>query len=214
MNPTKVIIADDHSITRLGLSILCKDALPFSDITEVDAIGPLYKELRAIKPDLLMLDLLINSTNCLTIIPELLEIQPNLNILVITMADEKTFGNRILMAGAKGYVNKLNDNAVLKAAIIRVSEGMRFVSQEMYLNHLDNMGKKEETGNPFTNLTDKEMEIVHYLISGHSTTEISDIARLALSTVSTYKNRIFTKLGIDNLIDLINLSKTYNTTGK
>ncbi len=211
MASLKVIIADDHGITRLGLHMLCREALPFAEITEVESLNGIYKEIRTIKPDLLMLDLLMNDTNCLTVIPELLEIQPSLHILVITMADEKTFGNRVLLAGAKGYVNKLNDNEVLKTAIQRVSQGMHFVSQEMYLNHLSSMGHKDETVNPFAKLTDKELEIVHYLITGLSTSEIGEKARLALSTVSTYKNRIFTKLNIDNLVSLINLSKTFNT---
>lgn len=204
-----VIIADDHSITRLGLSIICKEALPQAIIHEVATISSLYQQIRLIKPNLLILDLYIDDTNCLTTIPELLEIQPNLNILVITMASENTFGNRVLLSGAKGYVNKLNENAILKTAILRVSNGQHYVSQEMYMNHLTALSGKNEAMNPFTKLTDKELEMVHYFIEGFSTSEISDKARLALSTVSTYKNRIFTKLNIDNLRDLINLVETF-----
>lgn len=211
MNTLKVIIADDHGITSLGLNLLCKEALPNSVIHEIDSIGNLYKSLKEIKPDLLILDLLINEINCISVIPEILRIQPGLNILVITMADEATYGNRIILTGAKGYVNKLNDNDIIKTAITRVSQGLHYISQEMYINNLNAMGQKPEDLNPFKKLTDKEIEIVHYLISGLSTSEIGVKARIALSTVSTYKRRIFEKLGVDNLIGLINLANTFDT---
>lgn len=211
MPPVNVFIADDHSITRLGLGILCREALVSCQIKEIASVSELYQNIRTERPDLLILDLVMDEVNCLTAIPELLRMQPDLNILVITMADENTYGNRVIMAGAKGYVNKLNETKTIREAIARVAKGQHYISQEMYLRHLNNMNKNQETRNPFAKLTDKEIEMVHYFSSGMSTSEISEKSRLASSTVSTYKNRIFEKLDIDNIVDLVNLVNTFGT---
>jgi len=211
-NPAKIFIADDHGITRLGLNFLCSEVFPSAKIVEFDTIGNLYQALRTEKPNLLILDLFINEHNSLNNVSEIVQLQPGIQILVISMASENTYGERVLRSGARGFINKLCSNEELKSAIETVAGGDFYISRDMYLNHLKNMGKPAEP-NPFSRLSNKEIEMAHYLTEGFSTSEIAEKTRLALSTVSTYKMRIYSKLGIDNLADLLNLANSFNLKG-
>jgi len=200
-----ILITDDHSITRLGLGLLCKEIKLDAEVIESSSIEDTYRILKTNQIRLLILDLFLDDFNCLSAIPEILKLHPKLNILVITMAEEEVYGSRIINAGALGYVNKLDDNEALKTAIFRVYHGNKYISHRMYLNYINSDINLEKSYLEI--LSDKELEIANYLVMGYSIGEIADKARLAISTVSTYKNRIFTKLKIDNIVALVEIMK-------
>ncbi len=208
-NEPNIIIAECNSISRLGLKILCQQTLPNPTIHEVTTLSDLYKTLKTSKFDLLILDLFLDHNNILSALPELLSFQPALNILVTSQASENIYCNRVLKEGAKGYINKTEESQHFELAIKRVCYGNYYISQDHYIQSLNQIEKRSNIKNPFESLSNKEIEIVFYMLEGMSTTEISEKTRLAVSTISTYKMRIFTKLDIHNLMSLIELATSY-----
>jgi two-component system invasion response regulator UvrY len=204
-----IVIADDHSIARLGLSILCKKAIPDAVITEAQSVLELHQVLKLSPPALLILDLFLENINTMLTIPDLLKIRPELNILVVTMGSENVYGNRVIKAGAKGFVNKTAADNHIVTAITRVHQGKHYISEELYYKSLDQFSESDDP-NPFNRLTNKEMEITQYLMNGLSNGEIGDKSNLAPSTISTFKMKIFSKLNVKNVIELSELATTFN----
>jgi two-component system invasion response regulator UvrY len=166
--------------------------------------------LRSLKKiDLLLLELFLGRNSTLSAMSEIMRFHPDINVLVISTASGNIYANRVLNEGAKGFINNSEDAKLIEKAIRMVSEGDYFVSQEIYIHSLCKAEKKTKGKNPFDVLSNKEIDIVHYLLQGMTTSEISDQARLAVSTVSTYKMRIFQKLQVNNLISLSELAATY-----
>jgi two-component system invasion response regulator UvrY len=203
-----IFIADDHSIARLGLTILCKKAISNAVITEAQNALELHQALRTGTPDLLILDLFLENTNTLLTIPDLLKIYPGLRILVVSMGSENVYGSRVLKSGAKGFINKTAADNHIITAIARVFEGRHYISEELYYQTLDRISDTSDP-NPFNSLTNKEMEITQYLLDGLSNSEISDKAKLAPSTISTFKMKIFSKLAVKNIIELSELAVAF-----
>lgn len=204
-----IMIADHSSISRIGLRVLCQESLPYPVIYEAASISELYQNLRSHKMDLLILDLFLGNRSTLSAMHEIQQFNPNLNILVVTSASEDIYGNRVLSEGVKGFISSSEKDERIKQAITRVADGNYYISQELYLNSLDKLNEKAKSSNPFERLTNKEMEIVNYLLKGLSTSDISYSSQLAASTVSTYKMRIFQKLEIKNLMELSEVASLY-----
>jgi two-component system invasion response regulator UvrY len=204
-----IVIADDHSIARLGLSILCKKAILNASIIETQTVLELHQTLKSQQPALLILDLFLENINTLVTIPDLLKIQPALNILVVSMGSENVYGNRVIKAGAKGFINKAAADNHIMTAITRVHQGKHYISEELYYKSLDQFSESDDP-NPFNRLTNKEMEITQYLLNGLSNGEIGDKSNLAPSTISTFKMKIFSKLNVRNVIELSELASTFN----
>ncbi len=204
-----IVIADDHSIARLGLGILCRKAIPDAVIVEAQSVLELHQIFKSETPSLLILDLFLENINTLLTIPDILKIQPELNILVVTMGSENVYGNRVIKAGAKGFVNKTAADNHIVTAITRVRQGKHYISEELYYKSLDEFSASDDP-NPFNRLTNKEMEITQYLMSGLSNGEIGDKSNLAPSTISTFKMKIFSKLNVRNVIELSELASTFN----
>lgn len=212
MKELKIITAFDHCITRFGLKILCKEAFPNVSITEVDSVGELYRETGNLQPDLVILNYHFKNNSCLSIIPDLAGINKDINIFVVSPGSEMGLSNRLINAGARGYINGNFDNITLINALRSVVEGRIYISQDEYMYQLQWRPNERELNNPFDALSNKEMEIVEYLKMGYNTSTISEKSRLAMSTVSTYKNRIFNKLHVDNVVSLLELARIYRTT--
>ncbi|HEY1047700.1 MAG TPA: response regulator transcription factor [Bacteroidia bacterium] len=209
MEGLKIMIAVDHSITRFGIKVLCNQTFKEPEILEIKTLGELYKQISYHKPNLVILDLIFNNLNCLSIIPDLVKLQHGSNVFILSNANETTYSDRVIESGAKGFIHKDCDNETFKAAIQRVACGQYYMSQDAYLEQLERLNMKKVEKNPFDLLSNKELEIVHYLTQGCSTTHISEKSRLAMSTVSTYKNRIFSKLQIKNVVALMELASTF-----
>jgi two-component system invasion response regulator UvrY len=203
-----IIIADDHSIARLGLGILCRKTIPEAGIVEVQNVFELHQALKSHPARFLILDLFLENNNTLITIPDLLKIQPGLNILVVTMGSESVYGNRVIKAGAKGFINKTAEDHVMSKAISRVYQGKHYISEDLYYKSLDQFSQSSDP-NPFNNLTNKEMEIAQYLIDGLSNGEIGGKSNLAPSTISTFKMKIFSKLNVKNVIELSELASVF-----
>ncbi len=200
MKPT-ILIADDHSIIRKGLKLYMQLNLQYTDISEVGTCHDLMHELVKKKYTHLVLDLILSDGNTLEIIPNIRKVYPELNIMVFSMQPKEVYGEALKQYGITNYLFK----AVGEDEIIDRLQG--FLQNEVTVPPLESTSFK---GNPFSALAPRELEVLHYVLKGIGTKEISEILNLKMNTISTVKNRIFEKTNAANFKELMELATLYS----
>ncbi len=196
-----ILIADDHSIIRKGLKLYIQFDLGYTDIREVSSCSDLMKELVKKKYTHLILDIILTDGSTLEVIPNIRKVFPDLNILVFSMQPEEIYGEALKQYDIKYYLSKTSEEAYILKKLRDFFQNERLV--------------KSRTGvsahrNPFTNLTTRELEVLHYVLKGVGTKDISETLNLKMNTVSTLKNRIYEKTNTDNVKQLLELASLYN----
>jgi len=203
------LIADDHSIVRQGVSLLIKELFFNAKINQAGNFKETLKILRETKIDLLVLDINFPDGNSLNIIAETKAIQPDIKILIFSAYDEDIYALRYLNAGASGYLNKGSNEQEMKHALKSMMVSGKYITQNIKDKILDSYISKKPV-NPLEQLSNREVEVARLLIKGYGNMEIAEQLQVKKSTVSTFKNRIFEKLEINNLADLIDFFQLYN----
>lgn len=202
----RFIVADDHSIVRMGLKLMLEGDYPDVIIDEAENGNDLVEKIKLFHYDLLILDFQMPNTDTFSIINNLLARDQNLKILIYSMASEKIYAAKLLKAGVKGFLSKEAPNPELLTAVDLVLRGEMYPVNRLNANDTQDLNTQS---NPFSILSNKEMDILAYLIQGKTTKEMSVLLNLQLSTISTHKFRIFKKLNVNNMVELIALTKEY-----
>lgn len=204
-----VLIADDHKIVRMGLSLVVGEEYPAAVIDHAGNAAEVLRHIRSKKYQMILMDLHMPDTDSTTLLEQILSIDPQVRVLIVTLNPERIFALRYLKAGAHGYVQKSEDDTLIRNAIRRVMDGKKYMSEDV----LDQMTEYLRSGkpiNPFELLSKREFEICMHLIKGVAINEICAIMSLQGPTVSTYKGRILEKLNIRSVHELVILSKEYD----
>lgn len=204
----KFITADDHDIVSKSLHYILKDLYKNSDVFQVDKFSKIVEILNSNYIDLLILDISFPEGDTLSLIPKLREIQPDLKILIFSGHDENLYAIRYFYENVNGYVSKLISLDKIKDAITKVMNNEKSFSKNIQEQLLTNIALNKHK-NPIQELSNREFEIAKLLVKGLGNTEICQELNLQKSTVSTYKNRIFEKLEVSNVPDLIQLFNIY-----
>ena len=204
MNTSKhILIADDHGVVRYGMMLLLKDLMPWAKISQIGSFNEAIDFIKKAKIDLLILDINLPGGNNIQMLESLNAIQKGIKVLMFSAYEESLYATRYLQAGAKGYLHKQTSNNEIKKAIATVFSGGIYMSDNVKDLMLNKMLNHEEDQSPLDILSNREFEVAQLLIYGHGITDISTLLKLKISTVSTYKNRIFEKLNVVNIVQLI-----------
>jgi DNA-binding NarL/FixJ family response regulator len=212
-NKYSFLIADDHGVVRQGVSLLIKELFLNPDVYQSATFKDTFKVLKETKIDLLVLDINFPDGNSLNIISEVKSIQPDVKILIFSAYDEDIYAMRYLNAGAAGYLNKGSSEEEMKQALNSMMISGKYITQKIKDRILDSYISKLPI-NPLEQLSNREVEVARLLIKGYGNLEISEFLQIKKTTVSTFKNRIFEKLEIDNLATLIEMFHLYFEEGK
>lgn len=207
-NSYSFLIADDHSVVRNGVSLIVKELFLNAAIHKAGNFKEIFNVLKEVKVDLLILDVNFPEGNSISILSEIKTIQPDIKILIFSVHDENIYAMRYLNAGASGYLNKEISEDEIKYAINTIISSGRYITQNIKDRILDFYISKKPA-NPLDLLSNREIEVAQLLIKGYGNLEILELLNIKKTTVSTYKNRIFEKLEIDNLADLIKFFQLY-----
>ena len=203
-----IITADDHSVVTKSLSFIIQDLYANATIHQINNLTDVVEKLQTTPVDLLMLDVTFPDGNSLAVIPTIKKIQPDLKILIFSGHDEDIYAMRYLQAGVNGYLHKLSTEEEIKAAINDVITFGRFFSRNIQEKITNNYIFKKPQ-NPLEQLSNRELEISRLMVEGYGNIEICAALDLQKSTVSTYKARIFEKLHIEHISELIHLFNLY-----
>jgi len=162
--------------------------------------------------DLIVLDINIPGGNTFQMVPMIRNIQAAVRILMLSAYEEDLYALRYIDSGADGYLQKDSDEGDIKEALNTVYAGRKYLSsklKEYLLQSRLNRGSLLQN-NPIENLTNRELEISQLLIAGKGVGEIAKTLFIHTSTVGTYKSKIFDKLCVRNVRELIDAFSMYH----
>lgn len=204
-----ILVADDHGIVRMGLLRMIEKLKPKAHLSEAYDYSVLYEIISEKQFDLLILDVNMPNGSFQEAVSFIKLKQPKLKILVFSSQDEQLYALRYLKLGADGYLNKNASMATLDTALNDMFSKGRYLSEAvkdtMIMESLN--GPKQSIG--IEKLSDRELQIANKLVEGIPLKELSNILNLHTSTISTYKNRLFEKLDIKSIPELVEILKIY-----
>lgn len=194
---TSVFIVDDHPLVRQGLRQLFEGEKNYEVFGEAANVRETLTALTHKKPDVAIIDLSLPDGNGLELVKHLLARFPELLILVASMHDEKLFAERVLKAGAKGYINKSATGDEIINAIKQIISGKIYVSQQVSNQLLRKADEKFQSGqSPVQLLSNRELEVFEFIGRGLGTADIAETLKLSIKTIESHRANIKKKLGL------------------
>jgi DNA-binding NarL/FixJ family response regulator len=191
-----VLLVDDHPAIRLGLSLAISESPLFEICGEVGDVAAAHAALETLKPDAIVLDLLLGGRDGIECIEDLLTFHPAARILVYSGMDEKLYARRALKAGARGYLMKSEPPSAVVAAIESLLAGGYVVSPAIQQSVLaQTASQRHPTQSLLERLSDRELQVLRLIGAGRRQSEIAGELHLSVKTVSTYRERLKDKLG-------------------
>ncbi|MHA6696597.1 response regulator [Chryseobacterium sp. A321] len=202
------LLADDHHIVRQGIRFILSDLLDSFTVLEASNLKEIKNTLSHNVVDIAIMDAQYPDGNCLTILPEIREQYPNLKILIFSSFEESDHSLKFLEAGANGFLNKLSNESEIEEAIQNMLKKGEYIAP--LTRTLMNLSQHNPNLlNPLNQLSSRELQIAELLAKGYGNLEISNELALKQNTISTFKKRIMEKLGLNSLVELVELVKTH-----
>lgn len=198
----KILIVDDHLVVRTGVTIILQNEINNLTISYASNFPETMKILQDTSFDLIILDINIPGGKNTEMISDIKRLHSDVKILMFSAHEEEFYALRYIHAGADGYLNKLSGEDKIVEAVKSIMTFGKYLTYEI-MDKLNDSSLQKEPLNPFDKLSKREIEIVKLLVKGDGNLEISNYLGIQMSTVSTYKNRVFEKLKINNLVELI-----------
>jgi NarL family two-component system response regulator LiaR len=194
MEPTKILIVDDHDIVRRGLRSILESENDFNIIGEASNGSDAVQKTQELIPDVVLMDLVMPGMDGITAIRKIMELNPNSKILVLTSFgdDEKVFSS--IKAGATGYLLKSSPAEDLERAIRSVAHGELHLQAEIARKVLDEFSAKPSLSVPVAGLTDREKEVLTLIARNFTNKEIANHLCISIKTVKTHVSNILGKL--------------------
>ncbi len=203
---SRVFIVDDHPIFRKGLSHLINEEPDLTVCGEAESVKDAIREIGRTKPNVVILDITLKDTSGLELIHILNTQHAFMPILVVSMHDESIFAERVLRAGALGYINKQEVTGNVVRAVHQVLDGKIYTSESMMETLLGKIVFKPAntaSENPLECLSDREMEIFQLIGRGFGRKEIADMLNVSVKTIGTHRENVKKKLFLKNSAELM-----------
>jgi len=198
----KVLIVDDHAVVRAGLKLLIDAEEDLEAAGEAGSARDAIFEARSLKPDVVLLDVVMPDQSGLEIVAQLLHENPEAKILVLSMQDEPSYVRQAFESGASGYVLKEAADAEVVAAIREVAGGGRYVHPELgaRLITAESEERRRAEEDP---LSEREREVLRLLALGHTNQEIAKQLYISVRTAETHRAHIMQKLRLSSRAELV-----------
>ncbi|MCO6440953.1 MAG: UvrY/SirA/GacA family response regulator transcription factor [Nitrococcus mobilis] len=201
----RVVLVDDHQLVRTGIRRILSEAEEVEVIGEADSGEQALDVIRQLQPDVVLMDVYMPGIGGLEATRKLLRIAPTLKILALSVYGNEPYPSRLLEAGALGYLTKDCSAQDMLSAIRTIARGERYIcsriARQMALSGLEGQSK-----NPFAKLSQREIQVMMMITEGLRLHEISETLCLSPKTVSTYRYRLYEKLGVGNDVELTRLA--------
>jgi two-component system invasion response regulator UvrY len=197
-----VIICDDHPIVRQGLARIIEEHLEVRSVREADNGQMLMDLVRQQPGDVVLLDVGLPGRGGIDVLRQLKQERPKLPVLMLSIHPPDQYAVRALKAGASGYLTKDVATDELIRALRAVTGGRRYVTSAVAEQLADDLDRPSGAA-LHDALSDREFEVLGLLGSGKSVSQIAEVLHLSYNTISTYRARILSKLGLKGDADII-----------
>jgi DNA-binding NarL/FixJ family response regulator len=198
----RVLLVEDHPLFREQLAHLIDKEPDMIVSGQTDNTSDALRTLETEPPDIVIVDLTLKGPSGLELIKDLKARRIEIPVLVLSMHDELLYAERVLKAGARGYITKNEASREVMSAIRKVMGGEIYVTPRISRRILESLATGPERKNGVSLLTDRELEIFELIGRGRTTREISHSLHLGVSTIDTHRARIKTKLRLENASQL------------
>jgi len=202
------MLVDDHDLVRSGIRRLLEDVPDIRVAAEAQSGEEAIRMVRRQAPDVILMDVSMPGIGGLEATRKIIRSMPDMKIIVVTIHDDAPFPARLLEAGASGYITKGCSVDEIVTAIRAVFRGQQYLSpciaQKLALSFVHNRDKS-----PFDELTQRETQVMLMVVNGETNKQISEQLCLSPKTTSTYRYRLFEKLGVENDVELTRFAIRY-----
>lgn len=202
-NEVKVFLVEDHPIFRKGLVQLINSEADFDICGEADDYIGGLDGVRKTKPDIVVVDISLKDSSGIELVKDIKLHFPDMLILVLSMHDENIYAERILKAGAKGYLMKQEAPETVITALRQILAGKVYVSDDISSKMLNRVVEGKGSSDSIDLLSNRELEIFKLIGEGHSTREIASMLNISIKTVENHRAHIKEKMNLANSIELI-----------
>jgi DNA-binding NarL/FixJ family response regulator len=205
----KALIADEHSIVRIGLQQILARRADIEGVEQASAADETLEILRRTHFDIVIVGLSLSSDDGLDVVKHIHREFPAIGILVLSAEPEEQYALRALRAGASGYLKKDSSEEELARALDRILAGRKYVGLDVaeQLATLTIFGEEKK---PHERLSDREYQVFRQLSGGKTVTEIARMLTLSVKTVSTHRRHILEKMQLQTNADLVRYANQNN----
>ena len=209
----RVLIVDDHPIVRQGLRRVMDNECDVKVCGEADNARDARIAIKELKPDVVIADISLKQSDGMELVRDVRAHYPTLPILVLSMHDETIYAERMLSAGASGYIMKQAASDQFLVALRRVLGGEIYVSEAVGNNMIQKFaaGGAYLSANPIDRLSNRELQILHMIGQGMSTREGAAALNLSIKTVESHRQRIKRKLNLTTGTQLVQYAVNWFT---
>ena len=211
----RVLIVDDHPIVRQGIAQIVRQAGDMEVCGEADCPEKALQSASASKPDVAIVDLALSAGSGFELVRDLKVWHPQVRVLVLSMHDESLYAERVLRAGASGYIMKHEITEHFVEALRQVLRGGIYLSERMAARLLQKVVGKEPTEGPSSveRLSDRELEVFQLIAQGLSTREVAERLYLSIKTVESHLEHVKSKLGLESSRELFRHAIVWSLKG-
>jgi two-component system response regulator NreC len=198
----RIVVVDDHAVVRSGLKLLLEAERDMKVVGDAGNTRDAIFEVRAGKPDVVLLDVVMPDESGIEALPKLLHEAPAAKVLMLSMQDDPSYVREAFAAGASGYVLKEAADAEVVAAIREVASGNRYVHPALGARMVaaDAAAQEAAASDP---LSDREREVLRLLALGHTNQEIAKQLFISVRTAETHRAHIMRKLQLSTRAELV-----------
>ena len=206
------LVVDDHAVVRSGLKLLLAAEADLEVVGEAGTAREAVFEVRAKRPDVVLLDVVMPGESGIEAVPKLLHESPETKVLVLSMQDDPNYVREAFAAGASGYVLKEAADAEVVDAIRQVADGGSYVHPVLGARMVaaDAEARAAAAADP---LSDREREVLKLLALGHTNQEIAKQLYISVRTAETHRAHIMRKLGLDTRAELVRYAIEHGLLG-
>lgn len=207
MKPASVIIMDEHPIVRMSIEVLLQKN---KNIQVKLKSGDSHEVLDCIRNhpiDLVILDIEMTGTDGFVLLKRIRNLNKDIKIPFLSSKSEAFYAGRAIRAGANGFVSKRKDLGEIYNAVEMILTGYSFFPSET-LSFINHIGSRTGAAVDMP-LSNREVTVLRYLANGLSNKEIADQLLLSNKTISAHKSNIFSKLGVQSIVELIDYAKAH-----
>jgi len=209
MNTVNILLVDDHELFRTGLKSILQNREDLLVVDEAASGEEAIEKVRKELPDLVLMDVNMPGIGGMETTRRLQRMHPELPVIAVTVLNDDPFPRQLLDAGARGFVTKGDSADELIMAIDEVLQGKyhisRTVAQKLALSGF----KGEGEASPLATLSPREMQTLLMIAQGKTNGEISEVMYLSPKTISTFRKRLFEKLGVTSNVELSQVALRY-----
>jgi DNA-binding NarL/FixJ family response regulator len=203
VNPTRILLVDDHALVRAGIRALIEGKPGIEVIAETGDGHEALRIIGELHPNLVLLDITIPSLNGFEVLEQITKQYPQTRVIILTVHEGTEYAMRALRAGAAGYLPKSAASIELEDAISAVAQGGTYLSHEISQKTLFEYAQARTPQDLMASLTSRQREILKLIAEGQSTKEIGNSLNISVKTVESHRAKLAEKLGIHDVAGLV-----------